>query len=446
MKRVLTHFKGDGLKAQLLKGVGGAAGLRLLNMPLMLLSSVLLARALGPENFGVYSFVLSLIALIGLPTRAGLPTLLIRETAKSHVQQNWALMNGLLKLSDRLVLVFSVVVVLLAGLAMHWFWTDADTTQGSTFLWALCLIPLLALANIRTGMLRGLRWVVISQVPEQIIRPAALICMLSIALLAGNSITAITAIQFNIAGAALAFVFAAYALTKARPATVRQAGASYTTRAWLMSLAPLSLFAGLRMLDTQSTILLLGVLGSAQEVGLFKVAATGAGLVAFGLSTINLAIAPQIARLFHAGEMAKLQRMITVTTRAATLISLPVTIIFVLWGEHLIRLLFGASYIAAAPALAIICVGQFINASCGSVALVLNMTGNDKATLNSAIIALLLNASLTALLVPVFGLVGAALGYTVSLSAWNIILALVTKRKTGLNTFVLQKQAQRPMP
>jgi O-antigen/teichoic acid export membrane protein len=179
------------------------------------------------------------------------------------------------------------------------------------------------------------------------------------------------------------------------------------------------------------------MLGSAEEVGLFRVASTGASLVSFGLTAINLALAPQVARLYQSGDIQKLQRMITLTTRGAVAVSLPVAVVFIVWGRPLIRLMFGIEYLAAATALVVLCIGQLINASCGSVVLVLNMTGNDKATVSSAIVALVLNVILAATLIPSYGLFGAAIGYTASLIAWNIILVVVTKKKTGLKTFLI---------
>lgn len=434
---LLQHFKGDGLKAQMLKGAGGAAIVRAVNMVLMLISGVLLARTMGPENYGVYSFVLSLVTLLGLPTKAGLPTLLVRETARNQASQHWGLIKGLLKLSNGFVFIYSIIVAMLAASIAFYIWADKDIVQVRSFLWALWLLPIIAFEGIRTGALRGLRWVVNSQIPEQIIRPMIMIFLLCMAMLLHNEITAIIAIQFNIAAAVVAFLLGTFLLFNALPQQAKHSKAEYNLKPWLWSLLPLSVFAGLRMLDSQTTILLLGMLGSAEEVGLFRVASTGASLVSFGLTAINLALAPQVARLYQSGDIQKLQRMITLTTRGAVAVSLPVAVVFIVWGRPLIRLMFGIEYLAAATALVVLCIGQLINASCGSVVLVLNMTGNDKATVSSAIVALVLNVILAATLIPSYGLFGAAIGYTASLIAWNIILVVVTKKKTGLKTFLI---------
>lgn len=434
--KLLKPLQGNGLKAQLIKGAGGTAILKAVNMALTLVTGVLMARSLGPENYGVYAFVLSLITLLALPTHAGLPTLIIRETAKNQLNKNWGLLKGLLKLSSSFVWAYSILIALVAAVFVYWFWQGAESIKTQTFLWALLLLPLIAFEGIRTSTLRGLRWVVSSQLPEQIIRPLITACILGSVLLLGNKIDAVVAVQINAISVFIAFLVGLFLLAKALPKQINQVKAEYAIVPWAASLLPLSLYAGLKMLDTQVSILFLGFLASSEDVGLFRVVATGAALVSFGLTAVNMALAPQVARLYAAGEIEKLQRVITLSTRVVAAISFPVALVFILWGKGLISLVFGAEYAHAAPALAILCVGQLVNASMGSVALVLNMTGHDKKNLIGVAAALVSNIVCGLLLIPYWGLIGAAIGYSVSLTVWNLLLYYQTRKATGINTFI----------
>lgn len=435
MKKHLKKLKGEGLKAQLIRGAGGSAGIKAVNLVLTLVSGVLLARTLGPESYGTYTFVLSIITLLSLPAKAGLPTLLVRETAKNQLNNDWGLMRGLLKTSNLFAIGYSVIV--LTGVGVWLLLREGDkTAETATLLWALLLLPLMAFEAVRTGTLRGLRWILSAQAPEQIVRPLTVILLVGSVVLLGSEFNEVRAIQFNVIGALLAFAVGVFLLFKALPLSVKMAEPRYDIKPWAASLLPLSLFAGLKLLDSQVSILFLGFLATNEEVGLFRVAATGATLVAFGLNAVNMAMAPQIARLYNAGELEKLQRTITLSTRVVAVVSFPVAIIFIVFGETIIGAVFGQEYVAAAPALTILCVGQLVNASAGSVALVLNMTGNDKSTVIGAAVALIVNLILSLLLVPVLGLIGAAIGFSVSLSVWNILLMFMAKKRVGVNTFL----------
>jgi O-antigen/teichoic acid export membrane protein len=437
LKSLLRQLQGDGLKAQMLKGAGGSAGLQAVNLVLTLISGVLLARALGPENYGIYAFVLSVITLLSLPAKAGLPTLLIREIAKNQLSQKWGLMRGLLRLSNRFALGYSLMAVAVAAICLFWFSGGGQSAQAETFYWALLLLPLMAFDAVRAGTLRGLRLVLRAQLPEQIVRPLVLIILVGTLLLFGTELTPIIAIQFNLAGAFTAFILGSLLLIKSFPQNAVSAKAEYTIRPWAASLLPLSLFAGLKLLDSQISILFLGFLGTKEEVGLFRVAATGAALVSFGLQAVNMALAPQVARLYGAGETEKLQKLVTLSTRVAVAVSVPVAFVLMAWGEEIIALIFGDEYIPAAKALIILCLGQLVNASAGSVALILNMTGNDKSTVLGAATALVVNFMLAIILIPLLGLSGAAIGFAVSLTIWNVILMVMVKKKVGITTFLV---------
>jgi O-antigen/teichoic acid export membrane protein len=254
--------------------------------------------------------------------------------------------------------------------------------------------------------------------------------------ISGRELSATTAVQINIVSAGVAFIAGSILLIKALPEEAKQAIAEYSIRPWLASLLPLSIFVGLKLLDSQISLILLGLLGTSEEVGLFKVAATGAGLVVFGMTAVNMAMTPHLARLFNEGNLKTLQRMIIVSTRVVALTSFPVAILFLVWGEEVISLIFGPEYVGAAGALAILSIGQLVNASAGPVATVLIMAGKDRATVVGSAIALSLNVVFGIVLIPIYGLTGAAISFALSVSSWNIILMFIAKKKIGVKTYL----------
>lgn len=436
MQRIAKMLKGDGVRAELLRGTGGSAIIQAANILLALGAGVLLARTLGPESYGTYTFVLSVVTLLSLPAKAGLPTLLVREVAKNQVNERWGLVRGLLKFSNRLALGYAVVVaavvsgLILSGMIL------SESGSATAFVWGVWLVPLMALEATRTAILRGLRWVVSAQLPEKIIRPALMILLVGGAALFGVKLTSSTALQFQLVGAFVAFLLGAVLLTKASPREAVHVKPEYAFRPWLVSLVPLTFFVGLKLLDSQVAIIFLGFLSTPEDVGLFRVAATGAGLVTLALTAVNMALAPQIARLYHSGEQEKLQRAVTLSVRAVCAVSWPVALVLVVWGEPIVAFVFGSEYSGAANALAILCIGQLINASAGSVGAVLNMTGNDQIVFVGAVLALIVNTALALLLIPPYGLTGAAVSFAVSIATWNIFLSIMARSRVGINTYL----------
>jgi O-antigen/teichoic acid export membrane protein len=131
MKKMMTggekHLKGMtqlSLKAQLLQGGLGGLLVRAGAILSGLIASVTLSRLLGPETFGVYTFVFSLITLIGLPVHMGLPTLILRETARADKADDASSMHVIWRWSDRAIALMAVLVLSGTGLRLicrHYF-------------------------------------------------------------------------------------------------------------------------------------------------------------------------------------------------------------------------------------------------------------------------------------------------------------------------------------
>ncbi|MGM0633579.1 MAG: oligosaccharide flippase family protein, partial [Pseudomonadota bacterium] len=160
------------LRDPLLRGAFGVGGLRMLSLPLTLLLSVLLARALGPEGYGRYSFAIAVITILALPVTSGLGQLVTREVAMCQQTERWRLLRGLLRRSHQWVLLASALIAVSA----LWVLREWGGTQdiGMAF-WAITvlLLPLLGLNALRSGILRGLRLVVWSRIPEFIVMPGS---------------------------------------------------------------------------------------------------------------------------------------------------------------------------------------------------------------------------------------------------------------------------------
>jgi O-antigen/teichoic acid export membrane protein len=210
-------------------------------------------------------------------------------------------------------------------------------------------------------------------------------------------------------------------LMRCRPRT-RPPQPEYETRAWLVSLVPLALTAGLGVINAQADILVLGLFRPSEDVGVYKVAAQAAMLIAFGLQAVNMVIMPYIARLYAEGDQRRLQRLVTQSARAILALALPLVLAFVFFGDAILNLAFGPEYTRGHTALMLLSLGQLVNAGMGSVGVLLNMTGHEHDTLRGVAVAALANLILNFLLIPPFGLVGAAAATACTFVIWNLLL------------------------
>ncbi|MCI5144357.1 MAG: flippase [Candidatus Electrothrix sp. AR3] len=429
----MKSIKKNALRAQLIRGFIGNAGLKLINIPLILFTGVLLARLLGPEQYGIYTFVLSIVALLNLPTQGGLPTLIMRETAKYQQAGDWERLQGVFKSANGFAVGISLSIAFVAATIIM----QLHHQNSKIFLWAFLLLPISALSQVRQALLQGFRKVVQGSIPEQLVRPLVIIVLLGLSAVSGQQLLACRAVQYSIAGSFAAFFVGTFLLHKNMPASVLLAKSTYEFRTWSKSLAILVLVSGLGIVNNQITTVLLGILAAPSDVGLFRVASHGATILSLGLTVVNAVIAPHIVLFYQSRDYVQLQRMLTASVRVIFILALLIFMIYLFQGKMIITLLFGDEYLSSYSALIILSLGQLASVAFGSVALILNMIGKEKKIVKTIVVSIIINIVLCVALIPNMGSKGAAIATALSIFSWNFLLSIKIFQLTGLNSTVL---------
>lgn len=426
----------SGLKAQLIRGGIGNALIQVCNRALALAVGVVLAKGLGAEGYGVYSYAFALMSLLSVFACFGMPTMLVREVAKAESKKDWRYLRGVLVWGLSLALLLSVVITAISFVTF-WKLYGGLEARKVAICCAMSMLPFFVLTKTITASLRGLQQVVKSQAVELLLRQVlfllAVTCLYSFApdLCLPQYILAIQLVVFFVVMCAAVLLLYRYL-----PKPVYKVTAQFRTRRWLNSAMPLVIIGGTGIINNQADILMLGLFRSAEDVGIYRVAVQGSVLVSFGLQAGNMVIAPHIARLHSKGDQIRLQRLVTASARIILLIALPVALIFIIKGGVLAGYIFGSNFEKSHTALAVLAFGQLINATMGSVGYLLNMTGNEHDVARTLIVTAGINVLLNLSLIPTFGLAGAAAATSISLIVWNFILYRIVKKRIGINSTV----------
>lgn len=436
---------GEGLKGQLLRGGVGSVAIKIGSTGLNVLLAIVLARALGAEGFGVYSFVFALITIMAIPAQMGLPNLVVRETAKAQAAGDWALMKGLWRWSTLMALMMSAALMAIGALAAWAFSSRLPQGGLTVFYWGLVLVPLVALGNLRGAALRGLRHVVQGQLPEFILRPAFLIALVLGAHfgLSAQALTASDAMMIHAVASLVAFIIGAWLLLRARPLELTRSNAYSRGHLWLSSTLPFAAIAGMNQLTKSTDLLLLGLLGESTEVGVYRIAALAAELVAFGFTAIGMIAHPFMARLHAENDMYQLQRFVSGCTVACVSLALPVLAVLVFAGRPILLILVGEDFSASYGPLLILAFAQFIRSAVGVVGPLVSMTGYERPAAGILACVLAANLALNGALIPMYGIIGAAWATAASLVLECGLLWLLAKRELSIDTTIIPIIARR---
>ena len=428
----LHHLLGPvgGLKRRLALGMSGVFALSLMSKVLMLGVSIALARQMGPARYGVYAAAVALITLIGIPASLGLPNLIVRQVAAYRVHAEWGLAKGLLVRANQSVLAVTLLLGLLLLVLQLLHRLPASYSAPLAWL-TFALLPLTLFGALRMAALRGLHHVVLGLMPETLVMPLVFLLGIWVAHLTSGAFTAELAVGLRLLAYAAAFLVGALILLVRLPAALRAAKQEYRMREWATAAGPLLWVGAMTVITTQTDVIMLAAMKGPAEAGIYQVAARGAELVAFVSAISNIALQPTFARLYTAGDLARLK---SVTRRAAQLMLAAATLaaaIFVGAGFDILKVVFGAAYQAGALPLAILSVGWVLATVAGPARDTLIMSGGQNAAAVSIGISAMLNVTLNFLLIPPYSISGAAIATAISLIACEVGYAVGVRRRLG---------------
>jgi O-antigen/teichoic acid export membrane protein len=425
-------------KGGFLMNVLRAVGLRVVLMVVNLAIALILARVLGPEQYGIYVFAFAIMTLIALPGQAGMPLINVREVSFRLVDRDWAGVLGVVVRTRQLILGYSVF----AGLgvaAVCWFvladrLSDAET---DAILWSVLLLPAFVLVAVTGASLRGLKHLLLGQFVETLFRPLLFLILVGgvVVLSLGLPLDASDAMMVHAIGAVLAVGAALVLQHRILAPKTQGLTPVYDTRTILKSIAPLTMIAGMQLIIGKTDILMLRVMRSPEEVGYYQVALQWANLALFAQQAVLMVSGPSVARAYRKEDMASVQHLLTSSARLVFLGALPLSIALLLFGEAIIRLSFGAEYIPAAAALSVLILGRVIQASYGAIIQLCKMVGWEGLMLRLVAVSALLNVVLNYLLIPDYGIVGAAIAGIVASFFWKTALMVLCWRRLGLVSF-----------
>lgn len=426
------------LRRRVLRGAAGTFSLNVVSSGLNLAIAILLARGLGLSGYGVVTFVIATLMILAIPSVFGLDRLLTREIAVQDRRGRPDLAQDLLAGTRALTLLVSVTVGLIAG-AVTWFAAGGKPSATTlTMSIGLIALPLATWNRVQQGATLGLRRIVAAQSPEMVVRPLAFILLvLGLLAVVGPPLAPELVMTLHVVSFGVAVGMGAVFLRRAMPRADRDSRTHWTTRPSLARAVPFAAIGGASVVNNQAGIILLGLLATTEQSGLYGAAARLALLVPFPLTAMNAVLSPIIARLWDAGRIEDLQKLVTFSARITLVLSLPAALAFILFGPWFLAVAFPPEFVAAAPALAILSVGQLVNASMGSVGTLLMMTGHEGTAAGGVIAGALVVLVLGVILVPTVGVNGAAIAGAASLTAWNAWLAVATRRRLGIDSTAL---------
>ncbi len=418
---------------ELLRGAGLAFVLRVIGAALGLVLNWWLAHHLGPSGLGLFFLAMTVVSIAALVGRLGLENAVLRFVSTAVAAQDWTKARQVSRDSMILAIGASILVtaalVLLAPWASTALFHKPELVQPLRWL-AFAIIPMAAII-LYGEMLKAVQRIRDAQIVQSVMTPT-----LALGILAGLSTLDLDTVVLTYSLAMLATALAGWYLWQRSVPQLHGLYPAHDYRGLLATSTSFMWVQAMYTLTDWADILILGMFGSSEQVGIYGLAKRIAMAISFVLIAVNNVVSPRFAAFHHNGDQESLRRVAIHASRMTALTAGPFLIILLLVPGWIMNI-FGHSFQTGSLVLTILVAAQFVNIATGSVGQILAMTGHEKTLRNVAMSSTVLNIVLLVVLTPSFGMVGAALSTGLAIIIDNLLKSFFVVKYHGFRVDII---------
>ena len=401
--------------------MGGAAALNLaagvVGSSVGLVIAALVGRHLGVDGAGTYFLVVAAFMIAANTVELGADTGLVRFVSAARAVGRTEEIPVLLR--SAVLPVMAAVGLLVAATGAVAVLVDPVAGVSPWLLVAASVVAgALAMTAVLLGVSRGFGDSVTYPLVQNLLLPVGRLGAVVVAVLAGWGVSGVLGAWLAPVPLALV-VAAAVALRIARrgamgrPAVVPSARREMGTRFWGFSAAR-GVTACVEILLEWIDVLLVGALASPADAGVYAVVTRCVRAGEVVQQAGRIVVGPRISAVLARGETEAAGEIYGVVTAAMIWVAWPFFILLAVFPDQVLRV-FGPGFAAGASAMTVLAVAMALATAAGTVQTVLLMGGRSRWQLADKSGALVLDVVLCLLLIPPWGITGAAIAWAVTI-------------------------------
>lgn len=417
--------------AWLLRGSAFIFGMRATGAVVTYVTQVLLARWMGAAELGVYVFALSGCAVLFQASTLGLPAAAIRFVPQYEAAGEYGLAKGFVRRTQRIVLASSVLFAALAISALYVLDWRVPNSETLARVLAFFSIPFFALIITNSNVARSISLIALAVLPNNLLRQLLLLLGIVGAYMILDRLSA-TIVMALLLSVVVCLAIGQWALLRQRlRGRFGQCAPRYETRLWLRTALPLLAVAGFTQSSLELNLLVAGLHLPSDELAIFNAAYRTSNFVNYGTLAIGLMAAPRVSRLFFEKDSANLQRLITQQAQLRSLFAVCAAVALVIFGNEILSL-FGEQFVIGFRALAILMAAHVLVGAAGPAIQILAIAGHQGRCALVFASAAVGTVIANTILVPIWGIEGAALAVLAVSVSWASWLYVLARRHTGV--------------
>ncbi|HLV83181.1 lipopolysaccharide biosynthesis protein [Devosia alba] len=405
---------------------------------LIFLVQALIARIWGPELLGEYLIVVAMVNLIAVAMPLGFHTVGTYFAAEYRARGERKQFVVFLTRSYAHV-VGALVLLLIAGPPLLEGLGLGETVLANHFIPVVLLAFGTAMVYVNGALLVGLKRPLAGFFADTMFRPmivmAAFLATMGFASAPEGFATMLWAIAIGYVGVAL--VHFGFVVTSVPRLDDTSPVRTLESRRWWRFALPWVLISLATDFFFDIDLLLLSQSLSREELAIFGVCTRIFSLMSFGVAAVYAVTLPDMFESEANADREAFNRKVGEANVVASGLAV-VLFVAVLIGGPFALMLFGPKFSAGALPLAVLCLALVVRSVMGPASIVLSIHDRPYASLPSVFLGIASLALFNWLLVPLWGLMGAALSAIFAITVWSVGLWFIALRTAKLDVSIMQ--------
>ncbi|WP_370618057.1 polysaccharide biosynthesis C-terminal domain-containing protein [Mumia qirimensis] len=207
-----------------------------------------------------------------------------------------------------------------------------------------------------------------------------------------------------------------------------------TTGAFWRYTAPRGIASAAQLSLQRLDIVLVALYLGPAEAAIYTAATRFVVLGQLGSQAVALAVQPKFAELLAHDDRVSARQVYRTTTAWVMAVTWPVHLVVAVLAPVVLRI-FGPGYDSGWSVVVVLALTMLFATSCGMVTMLLVMAGKTTWNLLNVLVALTANLVLNLTLIPVWGIFGSAVAWSVAIALSNALPLFQVRRALGLDPF-----------
>jgi O-antigen/teichoic acid export membrane protein len=418
-ERVRSIFTSD-----VLRGSATALSIKFSGSILGFAMFALAARHMDSAAFGSLAIIFNSMSFLAVTALCGQETLIVRSWDEYCGSRRPALARGALRFGLTIVLSSSLLMAVVVGIT----WSVWDRDAAPMLIIASCVFLFAqSLTSFNGQFSRVAAGIFVGDSPREILWRVLVVATIAAYHALQSRFTAVA--FFFTAAAALLFSVCVQAwwVSRVLPASVLQSKPQTDVPAWIPRSFRMWLSALLDTANQYLEVIVIGFFLGPAVAALYFVATRITNVFSMIAASMTGYATSRISALYHTGARDELQQTLRSLAVIAALLAGGAFLAIVFGGKWLLWS-FGTIYVSSYPALIVLAMGGVFSALTGPAAYLLLLTGNEGAYPRIMAAGLCARFLLIAALAPSFGLMGAAIAWSISAAGLSLALVLACYR------------------